>query len=188
MSQNRQAEVNAAQAELDFERNKYQIELDTSHGKITLDMHTETAPGHCKNMLGLAKIGYYDGLTFHRLIHNFMIQGGSPNGFGSDGPGFSIQDEFDGSLRHSGPYKLSMAKSALPGSGGSQFFITLASPTHLDDKHSVFGEVISGTQIIDNRSINGTFVNNKRLTPYLPHPLKSGDELQLGKLIIEVHF
>ncbi len=164
-------------------------DFTVSHGTTPLGtfrarLDYDKVPRTCANFIGLAsgqrpwidlttgavqeRKPYYDGLTFHRLIHNFMIQGGSPNGNGTDGPGFSIQDEFDGTLRHSGSYKLSMAKGSLPGSGGSQFFITLSAPTHLDDKHSVFGEVISGKEIIDNfanATLFPTGTADKPLTP-----------------------
>lgn len=93
---------------------------------------------------------YYDGLIFHRLVHDFVIQGGSSNGVGSAGSGYVIQDEFHPDLRHSGRYMLSMAKTSLPGTGNSQFFITLEAASFLDDKHSVFGEVVSGKDIIDD--------------------------------------
>src|SRR5687767_12282562 len=95
MAKNRKAEVEAAQKGLDLKNKKYQIELDTTHGKILLDMYADVAPGHCGNMLGLAKIGYYDGLTFHRIIKGFMIQGGCPEGSGSGGPGYTINAEFN---------------------------------------------------------------------------------------------
>src|ERR1700752_714135 len=107
MAKNRKAEVEAAQKGLDFNTKNYQIELDTSLGKIALDMLPEAAPGHCRNMLGLAKIGYYDGLIFHRVISDFMIQGGCPEGTGRGGPGYRFEDEFDASLRHDKPGVLS---------------------------------------------------------------------------------
>jgi peptidyl-prolyl cis-trans isomerase A (cyclophilin A) len=138
----------------------------TPLGTFRANLEYQKAPRTCANFIGLAtgqrpwiKVTsgqlmvnkpYYNGLTFHRLIHNFVIQGGSPNGLGNDGPGYVIQDEFDGTLRHSGRYFLSMAKSSLPCTGGSQFFITLAAAPSLDDKHSIFGEVIDGKAIIDN--------------------------------------
>jgi peptidyl-prolyl cis-trans isomerase A (cyclophilin A) len=135
-------------------------------GTFRARLDHQKAPRTCANFIGLAsgarpwidlatgsvKVNrpFYNGLTFHRLIHNFVIQGGSPNGLGTDGPGYVIQDEFHADLRHSGRYMLSMAKSALPGSGGSQFFITLAAAPNLNDKHSVFGEVIDGKELIDS--------------------------------------
>lgn len=137
----------------------------TPLGTFRVRLDYDKAPRTCANFIGLAtgrrpwidvtsgtlreNQHFYDGLTFHRLIHNFVIQGGSPNGLGTDGPGYSILDEYHADLRHSGPYKLSMAKGSNPNTGGAQFFITLAATPFLDDKHSVFGEVISGRDIID---------------------------------------
>jgi len=137
----------------------------SSLGTFRARLDHEKAPRTCANFIGLAtgqrpwiKVTtgqvmenrpYFDGLTFHRLIHNFVIQGGSPNGLGTDGPGYVIQDEYHGDLRHTGRYLLSMAKSSSPCTGGSQFFITLEAAPFLNDKHSVFGEVISGRSIID---------------------------------------
>jgi peptidyl-prolyl cis-trans isomerase A (cyclophilin A) len=145
--------------------------------------HTK-APRTCANFIGLASgqrpwidvttgavrtnTPYYDGLTFHRLIHSFVIQGGSPNGLGTDGPGYSILDEYEPTLRHSSDYVLSMAKASAPNTGGSQFFITLAATPSLNDKHSVFGRVISGTGIIDGFKNPVSFpigVGDKPLTP-----------------------
>ena len=157
----------------------------TPLGTFRARLDYDKVPRTCANFIGLAtgkrpwinvtnsglKIDkpYYDGLTFHRLIHNFMIQGGSPNGQGTDGPGFVIQDEYHASLRHSGRYVLSMAKGQTPNSGGSQFFITLEAASHLDDKHSVFGEVISGKEIIDGFTGSTNFPtapgNDRPLTP-----------------------
>jgi len=134
-------------------------------GTFRVLLEHEKAPRTCANFIGLASgkrpwidvtngavrtnTPYYDGLTFHRLVHSFVIQGGSPNGQGNDGPGYTILDEYEPTLRHSSQYVLSMAKSAFPNTGGSQFFITLRNTPELDDKHSVFGKVISGTAIID---------------------------------------
>src|SRR6516162_8957110 len=95
MARNRKAEVDAAAKEIDFAKDKYQIELETSLGKLTLNLLPEVAPGHCTNMLALAKIGYYDGLIFHRVIKDFMIQGGCPEGAGTGGPGDQIKAEFN---------------------------------------------------------------------------------------------
>ena len=145
--------------------------------------HTK-APRTCANFIGLASgrrpwidvtngavrenTPYYDGLTFHRLIHNFVIQGGSPNGQGTDGPGYSILDEYHPDLRHSSHYVLSMAKSGAPNTGGSQFFITLAATPSLNDKHSVFGTVISGTGIIDGFKNPANFPTGAADKPVTP--------------------
>ncbi len=138
MAKNRKAEVEAAAKEFDFSKHKYQLVLDTSMGKITLDMMPELAPGHVKNMLGLAKIGFYDGLTFHRVISGFMIQGGCPEGTGTGGPGYTIPAEFN-KTKHE-PGVLSMARTSDPNSAGSQFFLCLERVPHLDNQYTAFGK------------------------------------------------
>jgi peptidyl-prolyl cis-trans isomerase B (cyclophilin B) len=138
MTKNRQPEVIAAQKTFDLKNNKYQVELDTTQGKILLDMYSDVAPGHVANMLGLAKIGYYDGLTFHRIIKGFMIQGGCPEGSGSGGPGYNIRAEFNKTPHEAGV--VSMARTRDPDSGGSQFFICLDRQPHLDGQYTAFGK------------------------------------------------
>src|SRR5689334_12563417 len=138
MSKNRKAEVEAAQKTLDLKNKKYQLELDTSAGKILLDMAADVAPGHVANLLGLAKIGYYDGLIFHRVIKGFMIQGGCPEGTGTGGPGYTIKAEFN-ATNHD-PGVLSMARTNDPNSAGSQFFICLERVAHLDRQYTAFGK------------------------------------------------
>lgn len=145
MAANRKAEVEAAQKTLDFDKNTYQIELDTSLGTITLDMMPEVAPGHCRNMLGLAKIGFYDGGSFHRVIKGFMIQGGCPQGTGTGGPGYQIPAEFNG-VRHE-PGVLSMARTSDPNSAGSQFFICLEKVPHLDRQYTAFGRTADAASL-----------------------------------------
>ncbi len=137
MAKNRKAEVEAAQKTLDFAKKKYQLVLDTTLGKITLDMLPDVAPGHVRNMLGLAKIGYYDGLAFHRVIPGFMVQGGCPEGTGTGGPGYQISAEFN-ATKHD-PGVLSMARTSDPDSAGSQFFLMLEKSTHLDNQYTAFG-------------------------------------------------
>jgi len=113
----------------------------TNRGTIRLKLHFDKTPLTCANFEKLAKKGYYDGLTFHRVIPGFMIQGGCPRGTGTGGPGYTFADEFHRDLRHDGPGVLSMANSG-PNTNGSQFFITHVATPHLDGKHTVFGRVI----------------------------------------------
>ena len=116
--------------------------IETSRGTINLTLFPEKAPITVANFVNLAGRNFYDGLNFHRVIGDFMIQGGCPLGTGTGGPGYRFEDEFDSSLRHDAPGKLSMANSG-PGTNGSQFFITHVPTPHLDDAHSIFGEVNS---------------------------------------------
>jgi peptidyl-prolyl cis-trans isomerase B (cyclophilin B) len=138
MAKNRKPEVDAAAQKIDFSKNKYQIVLDTSLGQITLDMLGEVAPGHVKNILSLAKIGFYDGGTFHRIISGFMIQGGCPDGNGTGGPGYTIPAEFNATKHIAGV--VSMARTSDPNSAGSQFFICLETAPHLDRQYTAFGK------------------------------------------------
>jgi cyclophilin family peptidyl-prolyl cis-trans isomerase len=134
---NRKQEVDAARATLDFDKHTYQLELDTTLGKIRLDMLPDVAPGHCANLLALAKIGFYDGGSVHRVIKDFMIQGGCPLGTGTGGPGYTIPAEFS-DTKHE-PGVLSMARTSDPNSAGSQFFICLKKVPHLDRQYTAFG-------------------------------------------------
>jgi peptidyl-prolyl cis-trans isomerase B (cyclophilin B) len=138
MEKNRKPEVDAVLPKIDFAKNNYQIVLDTNKGKITLDMLPDVAPGHAKNMLALTKIGFYDGLTFHRVISGFMIQGGCPEGTGMGGPGYTIRSEFNRTPHE--PGVLSMARTNDPYSAGSQFFICLEKVPQLDNQYTVFGK------------------------------------------------
>ncbi|HIG40534.1 MAG: peptidylprolyl isomerase [bacterium] len=115
-------------------------QIETSKGTINITMFADRTPVTVANFTNLARKGYYDGLKFHRVIPNFMIQGGCPQGSGTGGPGYQFEDEFDSSLRHSAPGRLSMANAG-PGTNGSQFFITHVPTPHLDDAHTIFGEV-----------------------------------------------
>ena len=135
---NRKSEVDAAVANLDFAKNKYQIKLETNMGDISIDMWPDVAPGHVANMVGLTKIGYYDGLCFHRIIKGFMVQGGCPEGTGTGGPGYKIKAEFS-KLPHE-PGVISMARTQDPDSAGSQFFLCLEKVPYLDNQYTVFGK------------------------------------------------
>ena len=115
--------------------------INTSKGAIRLTLFAEKTPLTVANFVNLARRGFYDGLNFHRVIGDFMIQGGCPLGTGTGSPGYRFEDEFDATLRHDRPGRLSMANSG-PGTNGSQFFITHVPTPHLDDNHSIFGEVV----------------------------------------------
>ena len=122
--------------------------IQTNRGNIVLELHQDKTPNTVKNFVDLAEKGYYNGLTFHRVIPDFMIQGGCPDGTGMGGPGYKFADEFDPELRHDGPGVLSMANAG-PNTIGSQFFITHVATTHLVGKHSVFGRVVTGQDVVD---------------------------------------
>jgi peptidyl-prolyl cis-trans isomerase B (cyclophilin B) len=122
--------------------------INTEHGDIVVQLQDELTPKTVANFVKLAKDGFYDGLTFHRVIPDFMIQAGCPLGDGTGGPGYQFEDEFDSTLRHDVPGVLSMANAG-PNTNGSQFFITHVATPWLDDKHSVFGKVISGQDVVD---------------------------------------
>lgn len=116
--------------------------IQTSRGAIHLQLFPQEAPLTVANFANLAGRGYYDGLNFHRVIPDFMIQGGCPHGSGTGGPGYRFEDECNAERRHDAPGKLSMANAG-PGTNGSQFFITHVDTPWLDGKHTVFGEVLS---------------------------------------------
>tara|TARA_Y100000593_G_C4188202_1_gene275489 strand:+ start:151 stop:681 length:531 start_codon:yes stop_codon:yes gene_type:complete len=125
-------------------------ELITSKGAISLELFVDKAPTTVTNFYYLATTEkYYDGLTFHRVINDFMIQGGCPLGTGTGGPGYNFQDEFHPELRHNAPGILSMANSG-PNTNGSQFFITHKATPWLDNKHSIFGKVLIGMDVVNN--------------------------------------
>jgi peptidyl-prolyl cis-trans isomerase B (cyclophilin B) len=151
MPANRKEEVDAAVKDVDFAKNKYQLELDTTLGKITLDLNSDVAPGHCKNIMGLSKIGYYDGVLFHRIIKGFMIQGGCPLGTGTGGPGYNIKAEFNTTPHDAGV--LSMARTSDPNSAGSQFFLCLGKHTHLDRQYTAFGKTADEASLAVVRKI-----------------------------------
>lgn len=117
--------------------------MTTSKGDIRLQLHDDKAPITVANFVNLAKQGFYNGLSFHRVISDFMVQGGCPNGTGTGGPGYRFEDEIVASLKHDQPGVLSMANAG-PGTNGSQFFITHGATPWLDGKHTVFGRVVDG--------------------------------------------
>ena len=126
----------------------YRATISTSRGDIVLDLHPEHAPKTVNNFVTLARDGFYDGLTFHRVIPNFMIQGGDPTGTGRGGPGYRFEDEVrDNPLKHETGV-ISMANAG-PDTNGSQFFITHAPQPHLNGRHTVFGKVVEGQDVVD---------------------------------------
>ena len=127
---------------------EYYAVLVTGKGTVRVRLFAEEAPETVNNFVSLARDGYYDGTTFHRVIKDFMVQGGDPTGTGAGGPGYQIPDEFHAELRHDRPGVLSMANAG-PNTGGSQFFITHVATPWLDDRHAVFGEVVEGMDVVN---------------------------------------
>ncbi len=127
---------------------RYTATISTAGGDIVVELFADKAPTTVNNFVFLAQDGYYDGVTFHRVIKGFMAQGGDPTGTGRGGPGYKFADEFHPALRHDQPGILSMANAG-PGTNGSQFFITYAATPHLDDRHTVFGRVIEGMDVLE---------------------------------------
>ncbi|HYV35332.1 MAG TPA: peptidylprolyl isomerase [Gemmataceae bacterium] len=138
MATNVKDQVAAAQAKMDFAKNTYAVELTTNKGPIRLEMFPEVAPGHVKNFVALAQIGFYNNVTFHRVIKDFMIQGGCPQGTGTGGPGYTIKAEFNKTPHE--PGVLSMARTNDPNSAGSQFFLCHGTPSFLNGQYTVFGK------------------------------------------------
>jgi cyclophilin family peptidyl-prolyl cis-trans isomerase len=126
---------------------EYTATITTDKGDMQFRLFAEKAPKTVNNFVFLARQGYYDGSVFHRVINDFMAQGGDPSGTGMGGPGYQFEDEFHPDLRHSKRGILSMANAG-PNTNGSQFFITHVATSHLDDKHSVFGELIAGEDVL----------------------------------------
>lgn len=123
------------------------VTMETSKGTLKIELFDEQVPNTTENFKKLIGQGFYDGLIFHRIIKDFMIQGGCPKGTGTGGPGYKFADEFHKDLRHTGPGVLSMANSG-PNTNGSQFFITTVPCPWLDGKHAVFGKVIEGLDVL----------------------------------------
>lgn len=152
---------------IDFEKNDYQLNLDTSLGPMRLRFFPDVAPGHCRNMLALAKAGFYDNLTFHRIISGFMIQGGCPTGNGTGGPGYQIKAEFNQRRHRKGT--LSMARAQDPNSAGSQFFVCLEDVPYLDGQYTVFGELLDeeSTQTLDRIGAVRTGAQDRPVEPVM---------------------
>ncbi|HET7268480.1 MAG TPA: peptidylprolyl isomerase [Oleiagrimonas sp.] len=137
--------------------------VHTNRGPIHLNLHDDKAPLTVANFVNLVRRGFYDGLSFHRVIPDFMVQGGCPEGSGRGGPGYRFEDEFDASLRHDKPGVLSMANAG-PGTNGSQFFITHGATPWLDGKHSVFGSVVADAdQDVVNAIVQGDNIDKVEL-------------------------
>ena len=122
--------------------------METSKGTINITLYPDQTPVTVASFANLAAKNFYDGLNFHRVIPNFMIQGGCPLGTGTGDPGYRFEDEFDASLKHDAAGKLSMANSG-PGTNGSQFFITTVATPWLNMRHTIFGEVVNGMDVVD---------------------------------------
>jgi cyclophilin family peptidyl-prolyl cis-trans isomerase len=127
----------------------YRARFKTERGEFVTELYASQAPMTVENFVNLARSGFYDGTTFHRVIPGFMAQGGDPTGTGTGGPGYSFGDEFSPDLRHDGPGVMSMANAG-PGTNGSQFFITFGPTPHLDGRHSVFGRVVEGMEVVQS--------------------------------------
>lgn len=128
---------------------KYTARIKTSKGDVVIELYADKVPNTVNNFVFLAREGFYDSTVFHRVIKDFMVQGGDPTGTGRGGPGYKFKDEFHSSLKHSGPGILSMANAG-PGTNGSQFFITHVATPWLDNRHAVFGKVIEGMEIVNS--------------------------------------
>jgi len=151
--------------------------INTNMGDIEIELFADKTPKTVENFIGLASKGYYDGIIFHRIITDFMIQGGDPTGTGSGGESFfggSFEDEFHDDLRHVGPGTLSMANAG-PNTNGSQFFITLVPTPWLDGKHSVFGKVVNGLDVV-------TSIGNVATAKPFDKPLK---DVVMNKVTVE---
>lgn len=146
------------------------IEMENGK-KIKLELYPEIAPISCENFEKLVKQGFYDGLTFHRVIPGFMIQGGCPNGTGTGGPGWTIKGEFaengvKNDLKHTRGV-LSMARSMMPDSAGSQFFIMHEDAPHLDGHYAAFGKVVEGIEVVDEIASVSTNRDDKPVSPQI---------------------
>ncbi|MEJ2211478.1 MAG: peptidylprolyl isomerase [Anaerolineae bacterium] len=146
----------------------YQATIVTEKGDIVIELYDDQVPATVNNFVFLARQGFYDNTTFHRVIPGFMAQAGDPTGTGRGGPGYRFADEFDPSLRHDGPGVLSMANAGA-NTNGSQFFITYVATPWLDDRHTVFGRVIEGMDVLEaltprDPQQNPSFEGDKILT------------------------
>lgn len=134
---------------------KYYLRMVTSEGPITIHMLPEVAPMHVTNFLYLSRLGFYDGIKFHRVIPGFMAQAGCPLGTGTGDPGYAFNGEFNAAVKHDRPGMLSMANAG-PGTDGSQFFLTFVPTPWLDGKHTIFGEVVEGLDVLTKLASHGS--------------------------------
>lgn len=146
-------------------KSEYLWYLETSKGLIVVKMFPETAPMHVTNGIYLARLGFYDGLKFHRIIKGFMAQGGCPLGNGGGGPGYTIDGEFFGDHKHDKPGMLSTANTGAPKTDGSQFFLTFVPTPHLDGKHTIWGEVVEGMDAVKGLEEAGTAGDSRMAEP-----------------------
>jgi cyclophilin family peptidyl-prolyl cis-trans isomerase len=128
-------------------KKKYKARMETDKGTLVIELFADKTPKTVNNFVFLSREGFYDGIIFHRVIQDFMAQGGDPTGTGTGGPGYRFTDEFHPSLKHDKPGRLSMANAG-PGTNGSQFFITHVPTPWLDNKHSIFGQVVEGMDVL----------------------------------------
>ena len=150
-------------------KKQYKAHMETDKGTMVIELFAEKTPMTVNNFVFLSREGYYDGVIFHRVIGNFMAQGGDPTGTGRGGPGYKFGDEFDASLKHDKRGILSMANAG-PATNGSQFFITHGPTPHLNGKHTVFGQVVEGLDVLmsiperDPGNVNAPAVKIIRVT------------------------
>ena len=142
---------------------KYTAKIRTNQGSFTVDLFASQSPQTVNSFVFLAQDGFYDGVIFHRVIPDFMIQGGDPTGTGFNGPGYQYEDEIDTSLVFDGPGILAMANAG-PGTNGSQFFITVTATPKLNGNHTIFGRVTAGQDVVTGISSVGTDPNNRPVT------------------------
>jgi len=152
---------------------KYFVNMVTNKGTIKIQMMPDVAPMHVTSFLYLTKLGFYDGLPFHRVITGFMAQGGDPLGNGTGGPGYKFDGEFSDKVKHTAPGMLSMANAG-PGTDGSQFFLTFKPTPWLDGKHSIFGKVVEGMDVLQKLEAAGSQSG------------RTSEPLKMEKLTVEV--
>ena len=158
----------APEMQLDAQK-KYKARMETDLGTMVIELFADQTPVTVNNFVFLSREGFYDGVIFHRVINDFMVQGGDPTGTGRGGPGYKFKDEFVSSLKHDKQGILSMANAG-PGTNGSQFFITHGPTPHLNGKHTVFGQVVEGLDVLmsiparDPGNVNAPAVKIIRVT------------------------